>query len=282
MSNLVILLAAHNRKPQTLACLVALSGQTDIPVGLKFQFFLVDDGCTDGTVDAVVERFPEVKILAGTGNLYWNGGMRLAFGTALLENFDYYLWLNDDTLLFPNAVSRLLAASVQFEDQAIVVASVQDAQTGQLTYGGVRRLHRWKPLRFTQITPVDKPTPVETMNGNCVLIPCAVAQKIGNLDPTFTHGIGDYDYGLRARQQGVEIYLAAGYYGYCSRNSPQEKENSWLARWNYLISYKGLPPKEWGIFARRYAGSFWPIFWLSPYIHHMLWENKNCKIRKKG
>ena len=37
--------------------------------------------------------------------------MRVAFAEAMRSGFDYYLWLNDDTGLYPKALYTLLEAS---------------------------------------------------------------------------------------------------------------------------------------------------------------------------
>jgi GT2 family glycosyltransferase len=264
---LAILLTVHNRKSKTLACLETVFKQKKLPKDLVIQVLLVDDGCSDGTIENVQAQFPTVRILPGTGNLFWCGGMRLAFETALNDDLDFYLWLNDDTTLFPDALVRMLTTSAQFSHQSIIVASIQDPDSGKLTYGGVKRTEPWRPTRFYQIHPAKQPVSVETMNGNCVLIPSMVARKIGNLDPAFTHGLGDYDYGLRAQKAAIKVYLAPGYYGFCKRNiNINAQKISLQMRWKNFTSYKGLPPKEWLVFTKRYAGMFWFIFWLSPYL----------------
>lgn len=269
MIKIAVLLTVYNRKTETLSCLEALFKQIGLDDKVHISVYLVDDGSADGTSAAIANRFLQVRVLQGNGNLYWNGGMRLAFGEAMKENHNYYLWLNDDTTLFPQTLANLLDTSAHLRDQAIVAASLQDPETGQLTYGGVRRLHRWRPLKFTLIEPQEQPVPLETMNGNCVLIPKAIAQKVGNLDPAFTHGLGDFDYGLRARKLGFEVYLAPGYYGFCQRNPMAKNDIPFQDRWRKLLSPPGLPPREWAIFAQRYAGFFWPIFWISPYIERL-------------
>lgn len=266
---LAMLLTVHNRKYKTLACIESLYSQT-LPYEIKFVVFLVDDGCTDGTSEIIRERFPQVRLLHGNGNLFWNGGMRLAFGEALKEEFDYYLWLNDDVQLYSNALICLLSTSQMIGSKAIIVGSLQDLQTGVHTYGGVRRSSCWRPLNFSPVVPQEDPVQVDTMNGNCVLIPAEVAQAVGNLDPLFTHGMGDFDYGLRAKKMGFEIWLAPGYVGICNRN---DTRNTWVdtmlplhERWRKVREPKGLPPHEWMFFARRHAGLLWPIFWFFPYV----------------
>ena len=49
---------------------------------------------------------------------------------------------------------------------------------------------------------------VKSFNGNCVLIPQCVFKKVGNLDWTYRHAIGDIDYGYRVRKAGFKNYVA--------------------------------------------------------------------------
>ena len=65
----------------------------------------MDDASTDGTSDAVRQTYPQVKIFSGDGNLFWNGGMWGVFSEAMKDEPDYYLWLNDDTIIYPETVS---------------------------------------------------------------------------------------------------------------------------------------------------------------------------------
>lgn len=270
LNKIAVLLTSHNRKLTTLSCLSALFAQT-LPEGVEVCVYLVDDGSTDGTGDVVRQTYPQVKVLSGDGSLFWNGGMRLAFAEALKNNYDYYLWLNDDTILYPNALSLLLSQSYLLAEQgysrAILVGSTQESKNGKLSYGGLRRSSWFHPLQFRLIEPGDKATPCDTMNGNCVLIPQAVATTVGNLDPAFIHNLADYDYGLRARRQQCSIWLAPNYVGTCKSHLPdwQKPGLTFQNRLQKVSQPKGLLLKEWKIFAQRNAGWLWPIFWLLPY-----------------
>ncbi len=284
---LAVLLTCYNRKPKTLASLQALFNQ-ELNAEVRIDVYLVDDGSTDGTATAVSQAYPQVKILQGNGSLFWNGGMRQAFAEALQQDYDYYLWLNDDTILYPNALSTLLetfqALRVQGEQRALIAGSTCDPDTKALTYGGVVRRSRWRPIKFDLVKPGEHAQPCDTVNGNCVLIPRAVAQVVGNLDPAFTHYAGDYDYGLRAQKQGCTVWVAPGYVGTCSQNyQPGSKDNSPVnpgESFKKISQPKGLsvreqilhPLEEWKIFAQRHAGFLWPIYWLIPY-RRLLWTS---------
>lgn len=266
---LAVIMTSHNRKNVTLECLRRLFSQSVLDT-ITMNVFLTDDASTDGTAIAIRHNYPEVRILPGTGDLFWNRGMHLAFGEALKGDHDFYLWINDDTFLFHNAIKRLLNISARFQDKVILVASTKDPATGEWTYGGYRRLHPFRPMNFTPVFPGDEPLPVEAMNGNCVLIPKYVAGIVGNLDPIFSHGMGDFDYALRARKQGIEVYLAPGYYSFCLRDKKTSTNESKKQKIINKISRKGLPLKDWAVFTKRYAGLLWPLYWASPYLRTLL------------
>lgn len=269
--SIAVLITCFNRKENTLKCFSHLFAQA-LPKNVKFKVYLVDDASTDGTQDAVNEKFLDVEIIQGHGSLFWNGGMRLAFEHAASDVHDFYLWLNDDTYLYDNALNELLRTfedvSTQNNKLNIVVGSTQDPETGSLTYGGVDRYSWWYPLKFSHVQPEDSPKRCDTMHGNCVLIHKSVASLLGNLDPNFVHHLSDFDYGFRASQQGCSVWIAPGFIGTCSFHGPawREKNASLDMKLKRINHPKGLRLSEWKIYSQRHAGPLWPIYWLIPYI----------------
>lgn len=277
MQTIAVLMTCHNRREKTLACLTALFN-SDPVLNTAIEVFVVDDGSTDGTSSAIKAVYPSVHVIAGDGNLYWNGGMRVAFAAAMVKGFDFYLWLNDDTILYPGAVAALLAlANAEQQRQnkpAVIVGTTQDAPTGAATYGGLCRKSVWRPLNHTLVFAAAGATPCETMNGNCVLIPGAVAKQVGNLEPAFVHAMGDIDYGLRASKAGFPLMVLPGFIGTCSHNPVDntfmDSRLSRRLRWSKITSLKGLPPKQWFVLVRRHAGLLWPLLFAWPYVKVML------------
>lgn len=271
--SVAVLMTCHNRKEKTLACLEALFANNYSDTFI-LKVFLLDDGSTDGTVETVSEKYPDVMAMRGDGNNYWNGGMRIAFAEAMKHSYDYYLWLNDDTNLYPHAINTLLdtesSLKLSYGSDTIVIGSTQDVAKDVPTYGGVIRRSKFKRLKFSLVTPSQVPEKCETMNGNCVLIPAKIATHVGNLDASFTHGMGDFDYGLRARKLGYSIYVAPGFVGTCSKNPViggwQDTSLPFVKRWRILVGPKGLPFKEWMHFCKRHAGIIWPFYVINPYV----------------
>lgn len=234
MQTLAVLLTVFNRRDKTLECLNRLYNQLPID-GCQVDVYLTDDGCTDGTPEAIALQYPEVYIIKGDGNLYWNRGMYTAWQEAAKKNYDYYLWLNDDTFIFDNTLRNLLDYSNKTNSKAIIVAAICSSDRKKTTYGGYDKNGILSPDGTLQ--------KCVTFVGNCVLIPKIVFYAVGNLDWRFKHAIGDLDYGYRVKKAGFDIYLSKEYLGICDLN-PQlplwaRKEVPFIKRIKNLYSPLG-------------------------------------------
>lgn len=269
------LLTVFNRKAKTLACLESLYVQCEAISAegrYRFSAFMVDDGCTDGTSEAVRERFPQTHIIRTDGGLFWNQGMRKAWDEAAREDFDFYLLINDDITLADGALDALLENSTFLRHRAIVVGTTSNS-SGTITYGG-----RTKSNKIVQPDPAI-PVSCHMFNGNLVLIPKFVYEKVGNLSPAYQHSFGDYDYGVRARKLGIACVVAPGVLAVCERNSGPEKwRNATFPvreRLAYLKSPKGRPPKEQFIFDSRLKGLLYAVGHGISVLFKMLFSRKS-------
>lgn len=274
---LAVVMTCHNRREKTLGCLSNLAAQSGIDQ-LRVNAYVVDDGSTDGTGAAIRELFPNVIILQGDGSLYWNGGMRKAIDAAMREGFDFYLWLNDDTVLDADALGRLLKTFDDLESlthmPSIIVGSIRDPETRQLTYGGSRHVSRFNPLRVELVVPSDMPQRCDVFNGNVVLVPRGIAESLGNLSRHFKHRAGDYEFSLRAREAGFVAWVAPHYFGQCARNSIAGTWRDPLlprrTRIKKIISPTGMPMRERLYFVYRFGGIFWPVYFISVYVRFIV------------
>lgn len=262
-----VVMTVFNRRETTLRCLDQLRSQ-ELPHGIRLEVFMVDDRSTDGTSTAVRADHPQVHVLEGTGSLFWTGGMHLADRTAWLAEPDYLLWLNDDVDLDPDAVAVLLQSARQTSGLAIVVGAVTDPTSGEVTYGGHRRVGR--PLDLEIVAPNGSIQSVDTMNGNVVLVPSPVRSVVGPPDLVFAHNMADMDYAFRARSLDFDVVLAPRSVGRCE---PNRRKHEWhdpsvplRERLELVRSVKGMPLSEWWVFTRRHTGSWWPRYFVSPYL----------------
>ena len=195
-----IIIPVHNRKKFTLSCLDYLhQGKLDATI------FLVDDGSSDGTADSVTERYPDVEIVHGDGDLYWTGGMSLGMKNAYEMGAEVFVWLNDDTLIDPIGI-RSLTEKVEQEPKRIIAPLLIRSHEGseEVTCSGCvdsKRI-RLKPVKGSLGKDVD----VEMLSGYCVAFSRYVIERIGFPDAEkFPHYYGDNSYTLMAHQEGFRL-----------------------------------------------------------------------------
>lgn len=275
MKSVAILLTVFNRKEKTMQCLQRLMEQLPL-YGCCTDIYMTDDGCTDGTPEAVRDKFPKVNIICGDGNLYWNRGMHKAWLAASTANdYDFYLWLNDDTILGPNALATLLENSRKHGDSAIICGATCSEKTGAITYGG-------RNAKGGLIPPSGKSVSCDFFNGNIVLIPRSVFHLVGNLDPAYTHALGDFDYGMRARKAGIGIYQAPCFIGICEQHDALPKwcnpQYPLRERLKHFKDPLGGHPREQFRFEQKHFGSLRACFhYLTIHLRVLipqLWENR--------
>lgn len=270
-TTVAVLMTCHNRQEKTRVCLASLGTQR-LPTGISLGLWIVDDGSSDGTSEVIRELWPAAHLLNGNGDLFWCGGMRLAWEAAVPLRPHFLLLLNDDTELRAGALAGLWetwqASAGLGRRDTVVVGSCCDPLTGTHTYGGQRRLGR-HPGRLVPVPPMAVPVGCDTFQANCVLIPRDVYDRIGGLTP-FRHAIADTDYGYRAVKAGCRLVVSPGIVASCARSTdPQPWRDRGVPRLRRLAALcgpKGLPPVDWALFLRRHAGAEWPLYWLWTYI----------------
>lgn len=254
MKNISVLITVFNRKEKTMFSLKQLYASFDYfnqDKAFKLQVYLTDDGSTDGTAEAVKINYPEVIILNGNGNLFWNRGMINSWQEAAKYNPDFYLWLNDDTHLNKEAFNILFKGYDTLNDKkAILVGATKSKVDDAVTYSAEKDYKKLKPNNQLQLC--------DTFNGNFVFIPNSVYNKIGMLDSYYAHSLGDFAYGWKATRSNIKSYLLSDYIGYCEPNvgvkACFDANVPLVKRLKNLYSPLGCNPKEFFHFDYNYFG----------------------------
>jgi len=245
---IVVLMTCHNRRSLTLRSLKLLLQQ----LRQLGKVFLVDDGSTDGTADAVATECSNVCTLKCEGTLFWAKGMRKAWEAAVAERQDWdgYLWLNDDTELYPDAIAKMLSAN---DGEKIVVGELKNA-SGEIVYGT-----RSGGL-FT---------------GNCVLVPRKVYERLGMICGEYSHAWADSDYAMQAKRAGVEV-VSAGVVGRAEGhpNRPSLKGLTLRERIGMLRNPKGWNLHDLWLYRRRNWGLVVAVFSCLHLVAHVIFGER--------
>lgn len=103
---LAIVVLTWNSRKDLFSCLASLEGGGYF--ASPFRVFVVDNGSSDGTQEAVRGTCPAVELLENHANLGFAGGCNVGIRLALTEEFPYILLLNSDTLVPPGALEALI------------------------------------------------------------------------------------------------------------------------------------------------------------------------------
>lgn len=246
MLKIAIVFTCFNRKEKTINCIKKLATTNSEN---ELLFYVVDDKSTDGTATAITELgFDNIKLISGTGSLFWNGGMHLGVSKVFEDGgFDFVLLVNDDVDFYPKAIDKLVCEAVKLNAEqptALVGATCDDK--GNFSYGGIKYT---KGIKYVAVTPSEVGKECSTFNANCTLIPYKLFETVGNIDPYYKHSMGDFDLGFRVVRAGGRILVHNEYIGVCNDNpiegSWQDRTLSVRERIKKKESFKGLPFKDW-------------------------------------
>lgn len=198
------IITCYNRKIKTQKCLSSL-----FSILPQCDVYLVDDASTDGTSAMIKSLFPQVHLIQGTGKLFWSRGMYTAWKEAIKGKYDFYLWLNNDIELYHFFFQEMTECYSLGKEHCIISGIIENFSRTEILYGGSN-------ANKQLVHPDNIPQEITFMNGNVVLIPQSVVNKINIIDPIFHHDLGDVDYGLTAIEHGIKVLstrkaVAAGY-----------------------------------------------------------------------
>lgn len=275
------ILTVFNRREKTLACLEHLyealqTYNTAAENHIGLSVFLTDDGCTDGTADAVRAAFPDkdIHILQGTGSLFWAGGMRLAWQAAIDAGtpWDYYLLLNDDTYIYDHVFAQLFEADAfgynQMGHHGLTSGiTCQPDKHDEITYGGNIFIDQTKG-RSVLAMPTGKPQAVDSTHANILLVHHEVVAEIGIFYKGYRHGGADVDYSMTCKRHRLPVVVTAQTCGECEFDHDSNKGEierlmgMTLAERKAYVNSPTHSDHDYLLFVRRNKPLRFPVAWM--------------------
>ena len=212
MIELSIIIVSFNARADLERCLASLH---DAPPTIAHEIIVVDNASSDGSAVAA-RAWPEVRVI----ERHTNGGFAVANNVGIrASRGNLLLLLNNDTLVPPGAIDRLVAA-LRSHDAAVAGPRLVDGNgVPEMSFGSM--LSPWTEWRRRRlfarlarndrraVSAVDAETRREQwpdwVTGACLLVTKADAEAVGLLDERYFMYMEDVDFCAAIRACGRKI-----------------------------------------------------------------------------
>jgi GT2 family glycosyltransferase len=204
----------------------------------KVQIVVVDNASSDGTVEYIQNKFPEITLFPQTENLGFGKANNIGIKYALENGADYVFLLNQDAWLERGDTIEKLLEVFEQNSEAGIVAPLQLAGTGEkidINFLDIYLSHKNMPFFIDDLYFGRTKTGYETqlVNAAAWLVSRRCIEKAGGFDTSLFYHYGeDWHYCQRIQYHGFKIYLvpkAIVYHDRYERNGKFTKgfENAW-------------------------------------------------------
>jgi N-acetylglucosaminyl-diphospho-decaprenol L-rhamnosyltransferase len=211
---LSIVVVTYNARAHLERCLASL---TAAPPAIPHEITVVDNASTDGSVEAVRQGWPGIRVIAQDANTGFaaanNAGIRASGG-------DLILLLNNDTIVPPGAIDRLCGRLHAVAAAAAAGPRLVDG-TGRVELSFGRMISPIAELRqkmlmalyARDVGPVaawvaratSREHFVDWVSGACLLVRRIDAEAVGLLDERYFLYTEDVDFCAALRARGRQI-----------------------------------------------------------------------------
>src|SRR5258708_22416675 len=215
---LSVIIATYNARSLLADCLRSIAQN---PPKEAYEVVVVDDASKDDTSEMVRTSFPEVRLLRNEVNQHYAFSNNRAFECARGE---YLLLLNNDTIVLPDALDRMVAFLREHPDAGAVGCKLLNEDgsiqwsvkslpnPGSALFGArsiITRLFPNNPFSRHHLQHLScdmiNPFVAGYVSSAAVLIPRHVIDKVGGLDRRLSYHV-DADYCKRIENLGYKSY----------------------------------------------------------------------------
>jgi len=196
------------RETDTAACLRSLLA-SDYPA---LTILLVDNASPDGSGQRLHAAFPEIAYLQAGTNLGFTGGNNLGIRQALDGGAEHVLIVNDDAVVEPTAIARLVEAAGSGPRVGAVAPKILFLATPDRIWFGGGSLTRARGIGVhARYGERDEPAPGEPLEditfvtGCCCLLSSDAIREVGGFAEDFFVYVEDVELSLRLSKAGYRL-----------------------------------------------------------------------------
>lgn len=223
MTTIAVALINYRQPQLTIATIRSLSQLK--PHHLKLKIFLLDNNSSDNSVELFKSTFPDLKFYTSRRNLGFVGGNNFLLQKILPHHFDYVLVINNDVVVDPDFLFRLVTALKHQPQAGLAVPKIyfasghefhrsryQSSELGHVIWaaGGQVDWPNCQPqnrgIDEVDHGQYDEPdSNLEFASGCCWLVPTSIFRQIGLLDNRYFMYFEDADFCQRLIKAGYHL-----------------------------------------------------------------------------
>ena len=177
----------------------------------NFSITIIDNGSTDTSLQKLITH-DKISLIKIDKNLGYAKGYNFAFNKLKYISDDYYLLLNNDTIIDENTISSLIYSTEVYGYDNIYGPRILDQYSGKNWFcGGKINLINGMPFHLgintSNLITSFKNSEVDYISGCCMLLSKQLVSKINGFNDVFNMYYEDVDLCLRARKIGSKCYF---------------------------------------------------------------------------
>jgi len=200
----------------------------------NYEIIVVDNGSTDGSVDAVREAFESVRIVENERNLGYSKGMNRGI---IRSKGEYVVTLNNDMVVHPDWLSELVKVAISDDKFGIVGSMLLDYTTpkkihnmGWLETSKFPRKHACVPIGHGETDCGQYLNPIEVSYTNGLIKRSAISETKMFDEKMFVF-FEENDLCYRMKKAGFKIVVAP-------KSKIWHKGSATIRRGTYLPTYE--------------------------------------------
>jgi GT2 family glycosyltransferase len=198
-----------NAGEKTVQCIKSIR-QSDY---CNYKIIVVDNNSKDNSLAFIREQYSDITILKSETNLGYAGGNKLALNLAIQDNADLFWILNNDSVVYPDALSKLVSSYIKTGGGiygGVALTKLNDRFIFAYTiipYNANIPMNEMPILDFSSLDEGLSELAVWYLQGSTLLIPISIATTYGFLDEQFFLYFEETDYCIRLHKQNIDSYL---------------------------------------------------------------------------
>ena len=198
-----------NNPMDTIRCLRSIENSNYS----NYQVLVIDNGSEDDSLDQLHIAYPDLKILETGQNLGYSGGNNVGISYAIEQGVDYVMILNNDTLVAPSMLHKLISAAENFPHAGLVGPLMYSLESPSILFAAGsfidwKRGKTWHRFMFQPASGIMESLetqPVDFIAGCCMLISRSAIEKVGLLSPSYYLNYEDVDFALKIKTAGLSV-----------------------------------------------------------------------------